>query len=86
LLMVSNVRFRSFKDLKMNVGTALLVLGAIGSSAIVWRYTKPQFVLVWLLSFYLLIGVFEAIRGLPAWLRRPRGEAAINEVSSLEQG
>jgi CDP-diacylglycerol---serine O-phosphatidyltransferase len=87
LLMVSNVRFRSFKDLKMNVGTALLVLGAIGSSAIVWRYTKPQFVLVWLLGFYLLIGVVEAIRGLPAWLRRSRGESAITEVgSSLEQG
>jgi CDP-diacylglycerol--serine O-phosphatidyltransferase len=87
LLMVSNVRFRSFKDLQMNVSTALLVLSAIGSSAIVWRYTKPQFVLVWLLSFYVLIGMVEAVRGLLAWLRKPRGERALSEASSgLEQG
>jgi CDP-diacylglycerol---serine O-phosphatidyltransferase len=87
LLMVSNVRFRSFKDLRFNVSTALLVMSAIGSSAIVWRYTKPQFVLVWLLSFYVLIGVVEAIRGFPAWLRRPRGGEATPEAGSgLEQG
>jgi CDP-diacylglycerol--serine O-phosphatidyltransferase len=87
LLMVSNVRFRSFKDLRFNVSTALLVMSAIGSSAIVWRYTKPQFVLVWLLSFYVLIGVVEAIRGLPAWLRKPRGGEATPEAGSgFEQG
>lgn len=90
LLMVSNVRFRSFKDLRFNIGTALLVMGAIGSSAIVWRITKPQFVLVWLLGFYVLIGVVEAIRGLPAWLRR-RQTAALPEVNTaiepgIEQG
>ena len=62
LLMVSNVRFRSFKDLRLNTGTIALVLFTIGSSALVWRWYKPQFVLVWLLSVYILIGVVETLR------------------------
>ena len=72
LLMVSNVKFRSFKDLGFNRATAMLVVFAIGSSAVVWHYSKPQFVLVWLLTFYIAIGLFEAIRSLPAWLKRVR--------------
>lgn len=62
LFMVSNIKFRSFKDLKFNWGTAILVLFAIGSSWLVWIYSKPQLVLVWLLSFYILIGLFETVR------------------------
>jgi CDP-diacylglycerol--serine O-phosphatidyltransferase len=72
LLMVSSFRFRSFKELSFNVGTALLVMFAIGSSAFVWQYGKPQFVLVWLLSFYVLIGLVETLRALPERLRRRR--------------
>lgn len=64
LLMVSNVRFRSFKDLRLNTGTIILVLFVLVSSAFVWQRFKPQFVLVWLLSFYVLIGVIETLRGL----------------------
>ncbi len=64
LFMVSNLKFRSFKDLKFNMGTAILVLFAVGSSALVWRYSKPQFVLLWLLSFYILIGLFETVRSI----------------------
>jgi CDP-diacylglycerol--serine O-phosphatidyltransferase len=70
LLMVSNVKFRSFKDLKLNVGTVVLVMSAIGSSAFVWRATKPQFVLVWLISFYIFLGLLDAVRSLAARLRR----------------
>lgn len=62
LLMVSNVRFRSFKDLKLNTGTVLLVLFTIASSAIVWQRFKPQFVLIWLLSVYIFIGLVESVR------------------------
>ena len=68
LLMVSNVRFRSFKDLRLNTGTIALVLFTIGSSAFVWRWSKPQFVLVWLLSVYILIGFVETVRVLAARL------------------
>jgi CDP-diacylglycerol--serine O-phosphatidyltransferase len=68
LLMVSNVRFRSFKDLKLNTGSILLVLFTLGSSAFVWQRFKPQFVLVWLLSVYIFIGIVESIRVLMAHL------------------
>lgn len=72
LLMVSSVKFRSFKDLRLNTGTAVLILFVIGSSAFVWRMTKPQFVLVWLLSFYIFIGLVDTIRGLTDRIRRAR--------------
>jgi CDP-diacylglycerol--serine O-phosphatidyltransferase len=83
LLMVSTFRFRSFKELSFNISTAILVMFAIGSSAFVWRYGKPQFVLVWLLSFYVLIGLVETIRAIPERFRRRREEES---ETSLEQG
>lgn len=64
LLMVSSVRFRSFKDLQLNTGTVLLVLFTIGSSAFIWQRFTPQFVLVWLLSFYIVIGIVETLRAI----------------------
>jgi CDP-diacylglycerol---serine O-phosphatidyltransferase len=64
LLMVSTVKFRSFKDLKLNAGTVLFVLFLIASSAFVWQRLKPEFVLVWLLSFYVLVGLLETLREL----------------------
>lgn len=62
LLMVSNVRFRSFKDLRLNTSTISVLLFGIVSSAIIWQQLKPQFVLVWLLSIYVLVGLFESLR------------------------
>jgi CDP-diacylglycerol--serine O-phosphatidyltransferase len=79
-LMVSTIRFRSFKDLKLNARTVGLVLFAVVSSAVVSLKTGPSFVLVWLLGFYVLIGLVETIVSLPSNLRRRR-EAA--ERSSL---
>jgi CDP-diacylglycerol--serine O-phosphatidyltransferase len=76
LLMVSSFRFHSFKDLSFNVANALLVLFGIGSSVLVWQYGKPQFVLLWLLCFYVTIGLVETVRALPERLRRRRAEQA----------
>jgi CDP-diacylglycerol---serine O-phosphatidyltransferase len=59
LLMVSTIQFRSFKDLKLNGRTVALVFFAVGSSAMVSTQTKPAFVLVWLLGFYIVIGLIE---------------------------
>ena len=70
LLMVSNVRFRSFKDLRLNTGTILLVLFVMASSAFVWQRFKPQFVLVWLLCFYVLIGLVEGLRSIASRLAK----------------
>jgi CDP-diacylglycerol--serine O-phosphatidyltransferase len=60
-LMVSTIKFRSFKDLRLNLRTFLFVVFAVGSSAIVSLQTKPAFVLVWLLSCYVIIGLVEAV-------------------------
>jgi CDP-diacylglycerol--serine O-phosphatidyltransferase len=68
-LMVSTIRFRSFKDVKLNARTVLLVTAAVGSSAIISYKTKPQFVLVWLLGFYILMGILESLWQLPGRLR-----------------
>ncbi len=62
LLMVSTVPFRSFKDLRLNTSTILLVCFAVTSSAFVWRHYSVHLVLVWLLSVYVAIGILEAIR------------------------
>ena len=64
LLMVSNVRFRSFKDLRFDTGTVLFVLFVVGSSTFVWQKFRAEFVLIWLLSVYLLIGIVETLRAL----------------------
>src|SRR6185436_612620 len=76
LLMVSSFRFRSFKDLSFNAANALVVLFGIGSSFVVWHYGSPQFVLLWLLCFYVTIGVVETLRALPERLRLRRAEQA----------
>ncbi|MBN2191780.1 MAG: CDP-diacylglycerol--serine O-phosphatidyltransferase [Polyangiaceae bacterium] len=62
-LMVSTARFRSFKDLRFNRGTKVLVLLGIGSSLIIWIWSRqPQYVLAWLPFLYLVIGLVESAR------------------------
>ncbi|MBW2525315.1 MAG: CDP-diacylglycerol--serine O-phosphatidyltransferase [Deltaproteobacteria bacterium] len=68
-LMVSSVRFRSFKDLKLNLRTVLFVALAIGSSAVVSTQLEPAFVLLWLLGAYVALGIVEWLLALPRRLR-----------------
>jgi CDP-diacylglycerol--serine O-phosphatidyltransferase len=86
-LMISTIRFRSFKDLKLNARSVGLVMFAVVSSAIVSLQTKPAFVLVWLLSFYVIIGLVETVIALPrehaARRKRDAAEAAATERSSI---
>jgi CDP-diacylglycerol--serine O-phosphatidyltransferase len=72
-LQVSTIKFRSFKDLKLNARSVALVFFAVGSSAVVSMQTKPAFVLVWLLSFYVAIGLVETLLSIPK-RRREGGE------------
>ena len=75
-LMVSTIRFRSFKDLQLNARSVGLVIFAVASSAIVSLQTKPAFVLVWLLGFYVIIGLVETMIALPRDLARRKRDAA----------
>ena len=68
-LMVSTVRFRSFKEIRLNARTVLLVAFAVGSSAVISYKSEPQFVLVWLLGCYILLGIVESLWQLPGRLR-----------------
>ena len=81
-LMVSNVEFRSFKDVKLNLRTALFVAFAVGSSAIISTQMKPAFVLVWLLGFYVLMGIFETLWRLPSRIRERRLTASEARIST----
>jgi CDP-diacylglycerol---serine O-phosphatidyltransferase len=81
LLMVSTIRFRSFKDLKLNARSVGLVLFAVASSAVVSLQTKPAFVLVWLLGFYVIIGLVETMIAVPGEIARKRREALAERKS-----
>jgi CDP-diacylglycerol--serine O-phosphatidyltransferase len=72
MLMVSTVRFRSFKDLKLNARTIGVVAFVVGSSALIYTRLEPAFVLVWLLGFYVMLGLFEALWQLSRRKRPPR--------------
>ncbi|MDI3283771.1 CDP-diacylglycerol--serine O-phosphatidyltransferase [Polyangium sp. 15x6] len=69
MLMVSTIRFRSFKDVKLNARTALLVAFMVGSSVAVSLKMQPAFVLVWLLGCYVTMGILESLWHLPRRLR-----------------
>lgn len=71
-LMVSTIKFRSFKETRLNARTVAFVTFVIVSSAIVSTFGKPAFVLVWLLFGYILMAVLESLLGIPRALRRRR--------------
>ena len=58
-LMVSTIRFRSFKDLKLSPRSILFVLLTVASSIAIAVTFHPSFALVWLLAGYVSIGVVE---------------------------
>ncbi len=83
--MVSNVRFRSFKDLQLNPWTVGVVVFTLGSSVFVWQRFKPHFVLLWLLSVYLLLGIAESLRAAALALKRvPARESVPPAPSPVE--
>jgi len=59
--MVSTIRFRSFKDLKLSVRTLVFVVLAIGSTVFVALRFHISIALVWLLASYIAIGLAEAV-------------------------
>ena len=74
-LMVSTIKFRSFKDLRLNARTFALVAFAVGSSAIVSSQTRPALVLVWLLSCYVVIALVESFLAIARRTRRAEARA-----------
>jgi len=74
LLMVSTVRFRSFKDLAPNSASMYLVICGLLGSVAVWLVFGAQLVLLWLAAFYVLLALGEAIKDALFALIRGRRE------------
>lgn len=69
LLMVSTVRFRSFKDMKIGPVSAALLAAVVGGSATIAFLYSPKYILIALLAAYVTFAFFEAI---VTWPRRRR--------------
>ena len=75
--MVSTIRFRSFKDLRMNWRSVSLVGFALGTSVVLALQWHIAFALGWLLISYVAIGLIESMLGMArkaARLRRRETE------------
>jgi len=72
-LMVSRVRFRSFKDLKLSRRTVTVVGGILGAIvvAVFFKRIPSGFVFITLMATYLALGLFEEV----IFFRRRRLEA-----------
>ncbi|HUT78125.1 MAG TPA: CDP-diacylglycerol--serine O-phosphatidyltransferase, partial [Polyangia bacterium] len=73
LLMVSSVRFRSFKDLRISPFNITLLLVVIGTSGLLWLWFSPSYILISLLLMYVGLGFIEAIASWPRRRRERRG-------------
>jgi CDP-diacylglycerol---serine O-phosphatidyltransferase len=75
--MVSTIKFRSFKDLRLSFRTAGLVMLAVGTGVLMAVKLHVAFALGWMLTSYVAIGLLETLIGLSRRLRRR--EPAANE-------
>ncbi|MCA9619166.1 MAG: CDP-diacylglycerol--serine O-phosphatidyltransferase [Myxococcales bacterium] len=64
-LMVSSLKFRSFKDLALNGRSIALVAFALGTSGLIAMRWTPAFVLAWLLGFYVGLALCEWLVAVP---------------------
>lgn len=70
--MVSTIKFRSFKDVRLEARTVAFVGFVIASSAAISAYSKPAFVLLWVLFGYIALGVVESLASIPRAIARRR--------------
>lgn len=61
ILMVSNVRFRTFKATKMNKRRFVAILLVFAAVLVVGAQTRPSFAIVFLMATYLIFGIVEEI-------------------------
>ncbi len=68
--MVSTIKFRSFKDLRLSWRTAGLVLLAVGTGVMMAVKLHVAFALGWMLTSYVAIGLLETLLALTRRIRR----------------
>ena len=79
LLMVSRIRFRSFKRISLNMTTMLLFALMVGSTAVVGIQIGAWFILLWMSIVYLSMTLVESLLELSK--RKRRSSAAQNHPS-----
>lgn len=75
-LMMSSIKFRSFKDIKLNLFSLSLLLVTFASTVVLWATSSPAYILIWLLCLYVAIGFGEA---LISWPRRHKGRMSTDK-------
>ncbi|MBI2898150.1 MAG: CDP-diacylglycerol--serine O-phosphatidyltransferase [Deltaproteobacteria bacterium] len=81
-LMVSTVKFRSFKDIRLSWRTIFMVLATIVACSIMAARFRPASVLVFLLAAYITIGLVEATLGIPRSIKGARQRRAARKASA----
>ena len=87
LLMVSTVRYRTFKDAKPNPKTAVILLGVIVTGVVIGVVSHPAWVLVAYFGLYLLSGLLESALMLRKYLVGKRvATSSLADVIDEDEG
>ncbi|MFN7133325.1 MAG: CDP-diacylglycerol--serine O-phosphatidyltransferase [Myxococcales bacterium] len=81
-LMISNVRYRTFKDVRPSRRTATVLLFVALAVAVIATKVRPSFVPVALFSTYLFLGMAEEV----VFFRRRRAEGRAARLAASSQG
>lgn len=85
-LMVSTVKFRSFKDTRLSWRTILMVAVTLIACAVMAARFKPASVLVFLLAAYITIGLVEATLGVPRAIKGAADRRAARRAARRSPG
>ena len=78
-LMVSNIRFRTFKATRMTRRAFALILLVFGSTVVIAVRVRPSFAIVTLMASYLAFGLAEEAARMARRLSRPGGQEVGDE-------
>ena len=77
LLMVSTVRYRTFKDLRLSKKSALMLMTILGGGVLIATQIHPAWVLVAYFMAYLCFGLVESAVLLGRYVKQRRSTADV---------
>ncbi len=85
LLMVSTVRYRTFKDLKLSRKSAAAFMFVLALGVVIATQFHPAWVLVAYFSAYLLFGLFESVLMLRRYVVEKRAASAAALLDTVDE-
>ncbi len=85
LLMVSTVRYRTFKDLRLSKRSLVVFMFVIAGGVVIGTQFHPAWVLVALFSAYLVLGLLESLVLLRRYVVEKRAAAAASVFDEDEE-